>query len=140
MTGGERSLAVARSPRRRTGAFSDTGDHELVQRRLALTYRLFALILAGVFVLVTLVASSFSPQRAVALEGPQLAYLGAVVAVTVAWLLCRGRTLPLRALSLIDGGSLFALVALVSLAATYAPAELRLEHLNATLFAIVVMS
>jgi len=130
---------VEGGPRRRSGAFSDTSDHELVQRRLALTYGLFALIMAGVLVLAVAATAPSAPERAFELDGPKVAFIGAIAVATAAWLITRGKRLPERLLECTDGSTLLALMALVSFSATYAPAELRLEHMNATLFAVVVM-
>jgi eukaryotic-like serine/threonine-protein kinase len=130
---------VERRGRRQSGAFESTADHELVQRRLALTYGLFALLMTGVLVLSTVVVSFQTAIPVFYLEPGKLAFIGAIAVLVAAWLACRGRLRPAPVLGCIDGLTLLALVSLLSLTATYAPAALRVEQLNATLFALAVM-
>ncbi|MEA2752100.1 MAG: eukaryotic-like serine/threonine-protein kinase [Myxococcales bacterium] len=132
------AITVAVSPTEPPSGFSSTADHDLVQRRLSTTFGLFGLILLGVLVLGTIANLVFVPELAVAVDVPRGAYVGSIVVLLGAWRICRGPRLPWRLLAFVDGATLFAVVALLSATAAYAPAQLRTEHIAGSLFALIV--
>jgi eukaryotic-like serine/threonine-protein kinase len=120
------------------GGFSATTDYALVQRRVGLTYGLFALLLTGVFVLTTATLAAFAPAQVFAFEPTRITYLVSIAVLAAAWLLCRRKLLPHSILAAVDGGSLLSLIALLSFTVTYAPSGLHAEHFATILFALVV--
>jgi len=120
------------------GEFAETADHELVQRRLALTYGLCAALLAGVFALGMVTTAVLAPRLVSVFDPAQLTYVAGIAVMVAAWRICRGRLLPPSILECVDGGCLVVLTALLSASAVNAPVDLHLEHMDVTLFALVV--
>jgi eukaryotic-like serine/threonine-protein kinase len=129
----------ATPPRLSPAGFGDTRDHDLVQSRIARTYGLFALLLAGFWVLGTIPMAVLAPAQAVDLDASKAMYLACIVVLAVAWRICRRATLPWVVIGIIDVVSLLSLSALLAVWAVYAPAGLHLEQLGVTLFALFVM-
>jgi eukaryotic-like serine/threonine-protein kinase len=132
------AVVPGRLRRRRPSGFSDDAEHELVQRRLGLTYGLFALLLAGIYVLATIAMAILMGVSAVAPDVAAGAALASIAILATAWLVCRGELRPPAVLAIVDGGSLLSLVTLLTVASLYTPVELRGEHVAVIVFALVV--
>jgi serine/threonine-protein kinase len=119
--------------------FSSTSDHHFVQRRIALTYGLLAVLLAALFVVYTgFIAVLLPLEEVLFIDTAELTYLGSVAVLGVGWLICRRKLLPPAALGLVDGICLVAVTALLAVTAFDAPPALRVEHVGVTPFGLVV--
>ncbi|MDB5212856.1 MAG: serine/threonine kinase [Myxococcaceae bacterium] len=121
-----------------TDVLLSSADREHFQRRLGMTYGIFALITGGFFAVIMVGVAIFAPSHLLAPDVSTAAMLGAVALPFIAFWLCRGRVHSWRVLAAIDGGTLLGLMACVSLATVYVPSSFRSHHTGLTVFALVV--
>jgi serine/threonine-protein kinase len=112
--------------------FTDTEDHELVQRRLALVSFVISIIVVLFWVLGIFLSAFFIPTRfwEVQLSVSKLSHIAIAAVVIGDWLLCRGPPRSRFVLSVVDIGGLFLLNAGLSVMIATQPAGMRGEALG----------
>jgi serine/threonine-protein kinase len=120
--------------------FTDTDDHDLVQRRLGITYGIFSLIILGFWVLVAVFIAIGMPSRfwELQLSASKLVHLAGVLVLGGAWFLCRGPARSRSVLAAIDLGGSLILTTVAAVVIALSPQGIRAEVLGSVIFVLVV--
>jgi hypothetical protein len=120
--------------------FTDTEDGELVQRRLALLYRIFALVVFGFFVLITAYSAIAMSSRFWELQRSpsKAAHAAGLVVLVCAWLICRGRPRSARVLAATELTAALGLTTAASFVVAYAARGFTAEFMGVLVFILSV--
>jgi serine/threonine-protein kinase len=138
---------IPRGPTNPTGpssggaqVFTDTADHEFIQRRLALTYGIFCAIVGGFLVLSIVMTGILVPHRfwELNLSLMRVLHVTSVVMLGAAVWFCRGKLRSRSLLAAFDLFGLFEIMTLSSFIIAFAPAGGRAELIGAVIFVFTV--
>jgi eukaryotic-like serine/threonine-protein kinase len=133
------SLTATSTPAARV--FTDTNDHELVQRRLGMVYGFVGVVSLFFWLFGVVTASIVLPERfwELHLSGGKLGHLLVSVVLISVWAICRGKPRSRWFLSAMDIAGATKVTAAASVIVAFAPPGFRIEWVGLTMF-IVLMS
>jgi eukaryotic-like serine/threonine-protein kinase len=120
--------------------FTDTEDYTLIQRRLGITYGIYALIVAGFYLLSGVFIAFMMPSRFFELAGStsKLTHLFGAALLGATYLFCRGKPRPRWMLVAVDLVGSIETTLLMGVMVATAPQGLRAEMIGSLAFTLGV--